>query len=66
MRSTTVSRRLTGSPTILSLENPYVYDSVARELKQLAHEGLVELVAEEMRSDLSDPLIGAITFKRVR
>ena len=46
-----------------SLENPYVYDSAARELKVLAEAGLVE-IADERRT--GDALIGAISFRRIR
>ena len=46
-----------------SLENPYVYDSAARDLKTLADKGLVE-IAEERRTD--EALIGAISFRRIR
>jgi hypothetical protein len=46
-----------------SLENPYVYDSAARELKILAEKGLVE-IAEERSTD--EALIGAISFRRLR
>ena len=43
-----------GVPTDLdaagtALENPYVYDSVARDLKGMADEGLVKIVREQVR-----------------
>ena len=43
-----------GVPTDLDaagtgLENPYVYDSVARDLKVMADEGLVKIVREQVR-----------------
>jgi hypothetical protein len=60
-----------GVPTELesagtALENPYVYDSAARELKSMAHEGLVEIVREQLRDGASEPLIGRIAFARLR
>ena len=50
-------------PAGSSLENPYVYDSAARELKALADEGLVE-IADERTTEAA--LIGAISFRRIR
>jgi hypothetical protein len=49
-----------------SLENPYVYDAVAREIKSMAREGLVEITREHTRPDASEPLIDRISFVRVR
>ena len=49
-----------------SLENPYVYDSAARELKSMAAQGLVKIVREQLRNDGSEPLIGRISFARLR
>jgi hypothetical protein len=49
-----------------TLENPYVYDSAARELKAMADKGLVRIVREERRSDSRDKLIESITFARLR
>lgn len=54
------------SPAGSSLENPYVYDSVARELKAMAAEGLLQVVSEASRPDASEPLIGRIRFARLR
>ena len=53
-------------PAGSSLENPYVYDSVARELKAMADEGLLKVVSEARRQDASEPLIGRIRFARLR
>ena len=39
-----------------ALENPFVYDAVAREIKQMAQRGLVEIV-EEHKSPAAEPLI---------
>jgi len=60
-----------GVPTDLiaagtSLENPYVYDSVARELKSMANQGLVRITAESLATDAQEPLIERIRFERVR
>jgi hypothetical protein len=60
-----------GVPTKLSrvgssLENPFVYDSVARDLKRLALEGLVEIIDEKTSGDGGEPLIERIAFLRLR
>lgn len=60
-----------GVPTELlsagtSLENPYVYDSAAREIKAMAGQGLVKVVGERVRHDTSEPLITSISFSRLR
>ena len=60
-----------GVPTDLdaagtTLENPYVYDSAARDLKAMADEGLVKIVREQVRHGLPDRLIGHISFARLR
>lgn len=47
------------------LENPYVYDSSAREIKAMAGEGLVEIVDERHVGGL-DGLIDRLTFTRLR
>jgi hypothetical protein len=49
-----------------SLENPFVYDSVAREFKQMAMRGLVEIVQERTRPSSAEPLIDSLRYKRVR
>jgi hypothetical protein len=51
-----------GSP----LENPFVYDAVARELKQMAARGLVEIVQEHSRTGGAEPLIDSLRYRRVR
>ena len=48
-----------------TLENPFVYDAVAREFKQMAQRGLVEIVHEH-RSQGSEPLIASLRYRRVR
>jgi hypothetical protein len=49
-----------------TLENPYVYDSAARELKVMADEGLVRIVHEEIAKLTDERLIKSITFARLR
>lgn len=53
-------------PAGTGLENPYVYDSAARELKAMAAEGLVTIVREETRRAEGGDLIDRIAFERVR
>ena len=48
------------------LENPYVYDASARELKAMASQGLVKIVEERRRSDGPGELISRLTFERLR
>lgn len=49
-----------------SLENPFVYDAVARDLKALAARGLIEIVAERGHPVDNGVLIDTLRFKRVR
>ena len=49
-----------------TLENPYVYDSAARELKAMAEKGLVRIVREERHVAANDTLIASISFARLR
>jgi hypothetical protein len=49
-----------------SLENPYVYDATARELKAMAQSGLLEIAHEETRLVQAEPLIAALRFRRLR
>jgi hypothetical protein len=51
-----------GSP----LENPYVFDATARELKAMADRGLVEILSEHVASQTQDLLIDRLRFKRLR
>jgi hypothetical protein len=53
-------------PAGTALENPYVYDSAARDLKAMADAGLVKILREKVRYGLPDRLIGRITFARLR
>ena len=49
-----------------ALENPYVYDASARELKALAERGLIEVVDEQTRVVGDEDLIAHLRFKRLR
>jgi hypothetical protein len=49
-----------------SLENPYVYDASARELKAMALRGLVKIVEERRRHGGPAELISRLTFERLR
>ena len=49
-----------------SLENPYAYDSAAREIKALAQQGLVAVVDERTSGDPRMPLTTAIRFRKLR
>jgi hypothetical protein len=51
-----------GSP----LENPYVYDSIARELKEMAARGLLKIVDERRSDDSQGGLISKLTFQRLQ
>jgi hypothetical protein len=50
----------------LPLENPYVYDATARELKDMAQAGLVNIVNEHIRLVDDEALIDQLTFVRLR
>jgi hypothetical protein len=49
-----------------SLENPYVYDASAKELKAMASQGLVKIVEEQRHDDGLEGLISRLTFERLR
>jgi len=49
-----------------TLENPFVFDATARELKTMAEQGLVEIVDEHQRQVASGSLIDRLSFKRLR
>jgi hypothetical protein len=51
-----------GSP----LENPYVYDSAARELKEMASKGLLRIVDERRSGSGPNGLISRLTFQRLQ
>lgn len=49
-----------------ALENPYVFDASARELKLLAKKGLIEIVDEHSNRERGETLIDRMRFRRVR
>jgi hypothetical protein len=49
-----------------TLENPYVFDATARELKQMASRGLVEILDEATIGAGQDTLISRLRFQRLR
>jgi len=49
-----------------ALENPYVFDAAARELKEMAGRGLVEIVGEQVGSRGAESLIERLVFRRLR
>jgi hypothetical protein len=51
-----------GSP----LENVFVYDDSARELKALAEQGLLEIVTERTVQFADEQLISHLSFRRLR
>ena len=53
-------------PAGTSLENPYVYDSVARDLKAMEGECLLRIVDEHLREGRSDAPIDRLRFVRLR
>jgi hypothetical protein len=53
-------------PAGTPLENPYVYDSVARELKAMARDGLLRVVSERCRAGDAESPIDRISFVRLR
>jgi len=59
-----------GTPIVLPkagtpLENRYVFDSSAHEIKAMAVQGLVKIVSEERASEHESALITDIVFVRV-
>jgi len=49
-----------------TLENPYVFDATARELKEMAEQGFVEIVGEHVACRAAEQLIDQLTFRRLR
>ena len=49
-----------------ALENPFVFDATARELQDMARDGLLEIVHEHHDQGPHGSLIDRLTFKRVR
>jgi hypothetical protein len=74
MRSLIESIYLDSIPGVLTeldaagttLENAFVYDSAARDLKAMADKGLVRIVREQHRQASEDTLIDRISFARLR
>jgi len=48
------------------LENPYVFDAAAKDLKSMADRGLLQIVDEHLAPASPDPLIDRISFVRLR
>jgi len=48
------------------LENPYVFDDAAKELKSLADRGLVHIIDEHVAGSNADALIDYLQFVRLR
>jgi hypothetical protein len=48
-----------------ALENPYVYDASARELKDMAARGLLKIVEERVSRRGEEALIDRLRFRRV-
>ena len=48
-----------------ALENPYVFDASARELKVMAAKGLVDIVEERTTRVAGEVLIDRLRFRRV-
>ena len=48
-----------------ALENAYVFDSSAREIKAMAERGLVKILRESRCSEHEDALITGIAFVRM-
>lgn len=49
-----------------ALENPFVFDAVANDLKRMAASGLVEIVDEHRMRAGSENLIDSIRYRRLR
>jgi hypothetical protein len=49
-----------------TLENPYVYDSAAKDLKSMAESGLLRIVDEHVTQSSPERLIDRIRFVRLR
>lgn len=49
-----------------ALEHPLVYDDAAREIKQMAEDGLVEILEERVVEQYGERLIERLRFRRTR
>lgn len=50
----------------VSLENPYAFHATASDIKQMAKEGLVEIVHEHVLQTRDGDLVDELTFVRRR
>lgn len=49
-----------------ALENPFVFDAAARELKTMAAQGLIEILGEDAARRADERLIHRLIFRRLR
>lgn len=49
-----------------ALENPFVYDAAAREMKEHARRGRVEIVDEDLLPMGGEQIVSRLSFKRLR
>jgi hypothetical protein len=49
-----------------ALENPFVFDAIAQEMKAMASEGLIEITGMHTRKNNDEPLIDRVVFRRLR
>jgi hypothetical protein len=49
-----------------ALENPFVFDSIARDFERMAEKGLVEIVHVHRSARAAEPLIDNLRFRRVK
>lgn len=54
------------SPAGTALENPFVYDAAAQEIKAMAEKGLVEILSERRATVADQDLIARLSFRRMR
>ena len=49
-----------------ALENPFVFDASAKELKAMAAQGLIEILGEHTACNADELLIDRLSFRRLR
>lgn len=49
-----------------TLENPYVYDAAAREIKEHASRGRVEIIDEVVTPMGAEQIVSRLVFRRLR
>lgn len=49
-----------------TLENPFVFDDAAKELKSMAEQGMLVILDEHMGGSAPEPLIDRLCFMRLR